>query len=132
MIWLYISGLIIPWIFYFLDLLGNNFDGGFSNKTLDFLRVKNDSFLRKVIPLKEGDIIRTGQVRGHRYYLYPRVLALFIQSIITILGLILLFIQLILVSFMPNVILGIIGGLLLGVWVIYTLIMCILSQGLHI
>ena len=132
MIWLYISGLLIPWIFYFLDLLGNNFDGHFSNKTLAFLRVKNDSFLRKVIPLKEGDIIRNGQVRGHRYYLYPRVLALFIQSIITILGLILLFIQLILVSFMPNVILGIIGGLLLGVWVIYTLIMCILSQGLHI
>lgn len=131
MIWLYISGLVIPWIFYLVDILGNNFDAHFSNRTLKKLRVKENSFLRKVIPIKEGDIIKNGSVIGHRYYLYPRVLALFIQTIIILFGLILLLINFI-VLFIPNLILGVIGGVLLCLWIIYTLIMSILSQGFHI
>lgn len=131
MIWLYISGLVIPWIFYLVDILGNNFDAHFSNRTLKKLRVKENSFLRKVIPIKEGDIIKKGSVIGHRYYLYPRVLALFIQTIIILFGLILLLINFI-VLFIPNLILGVIGGILLCLWIIYTLIMSILSQGFHI
>ena len=82
MIWLFIGGLVIPWIFYFFDLLGNNFDSHFSSKTLKRLTVSKTSFLRRVIPLQEGDIVRKGQICGHRYYLYPRVLAVFIQSLI--------------------------------------------------
>lgn len=132
MIWLYISGLIIPWIFYFFDLLGNNFDGWFSPSTLEKLRVKESSFLRKIIPLKEGDIVKNGRISGHRYFLYPRALALFIQSIFILIGLIMLAVHLILVSFVPNVIFGIIGGALLGLWLIYTIIMNVLSQVLHI
>lgn len=132
MIWLCISGLIIPWIFYLLDLLGNNFDAHFSNNTLKKLRVKESSFLRKIIPIKEGDIIKNGSVVGHRYYLYPRVLALFVQSIILLMGLIIIVIHLIFLQFISNFIFGIIGGILLGIWIIYTLIMNILSQGFHV
>ena len=132
MIWLYISGLVIPWIFYFFDLLGNNFDAHFSNNTLKRLTVSESSFLRKIIPLKEGDIVRNGQICGHRYYLYPRVLAVFVQSIILLIGLVMIAIHLIFLPFIPELILGLIGGILLGLWIIYTLIMCILSQGFHI
>ena len=132
MIWLYVGGLVIPWIFYFFDLLGNNFDSHFSNKTLKRLTVSKTSFLRRVIPLREGDIVRKGQICGHRYYLYPRVLAVFIQSLIILIGLIMIVIHLLLVPFIPNLIFGIVGGGLLGLWILYTLIMSILSQGLHI
>lgn len=130
--WLYISGLVIPWIFYFVDLLSNNFDAHFSNSTLQKLKVSENSFLRKIIPLKEGDIIKNGRICGHRYFLYPRVLAVFIQTIILLLGLILLSIHLIIIPFIPNLVLGFIGGILLVLWLIYTIIMNILSQGLHI
>lgn len=123
---------MIPWIFYFFDLLGNNFDAHFSNNTLKRLTVSESSFLRKIIPLKEGDIVRNGQICGHRYYLYPRVLAVFVQSIILLIGLVMIAIHLIFLPFIPELILGLIGGILLGLWIIYTLIMCILSQGFHI
>lgn len=132
MIWLYISGLVIPWIFYFIDLLGNNFDANFSKGTLKKLRVKDDSFLRKIIPLKEGDIIKNNIVRGYRYYLYPRVLALFIQTIVVLLGFIALILYFVFNLFILGLVLGIIGGILLGLWIIYTLIMNALSQGFHI
>ena len=131
MIWLYVSGLFIPWVFYFFDLLGNNFDSHFSSETLKKLTVSKTSFLRKVIPLQEGDIVRNGQICGRRYYLYPRVLAVFIQSLIVLIGLIMIAIHLLLVPFISNLIFGIVGGGLLGVWFLYTLIMSILSQGLH-
>ena len=129
---MYISGLILPWISYFLDLLGNNFDAHFSEQTLKRLRVKDNSFLRKIIPLKEGDIIKNGEVYGHRYYLYTRVIPLFIQSILLIVGLIILAINLIFVAFLPDFILGIIGGILHILCLIYTAIINILSQGFHI
>ncbi len=48
----------MPWTLYFLDLLGNNFDAHFSKETLNKLRVKDNSILRKIIPLKEGNIIK--------------------------------------------------------------------------
>ena len=132
MIWLYICGLVIPWIFYFIDLLGNNYDAHFSEGTLKRLRVKDNSFLRKIIPLKEGDIIKNNIVCGYRYYLYPRVLALFIQTIVVLLGCIALIIYFIFSLFIFDLVLGIIGGILLGLWLIYTLIMNVSSQGLHI
>lgn len=132
MIWLYISGLVFPWMFYVSDLLGNNFDAHFSVNTLKRLTVHENSFLRKIIPFKEGDIVRNGQVCGHRYYLYPRVIAVFIQSIILLIGLIMLAVHLIILPFIPDLILGIIGGLLLGLFMIYTFIMSISSQGFHI
>ena len=132
MIWLFISGLLIPFIFYFSDLLGNNFDAHFSKETLNKLRVKDSSFLRKIIPLKEGKIERNGQICGFRYYLYPRVLALYIQTIIILIGLILITINYILFPFIPDYIFGVLGGVLLGIWIVYTLLMCILSQGFHV
>ena len=132
MIWLYIGGLVYPWIVYFSDLLGNNDDAHFSYNTLKRLTVSKNSFLRKIIPLKEGDIIKNGKICVHRYYLYPRVLAVFIQSIIILIGLIILAIHLFLFPFIPDLILGIVGGILLGLCIIYTLVMSILSQGLHI
>lgn len=132
MIWLFVFGLVYPWIFYFSDLLGNNFDCWFSSKTLKRLTVSKTSFLRKVIPLREGEIVRKGKICNYRYYLYPRVLALFIRSLIILIGLIMLAIHLFLVPFIPNLIFGIVGGGLLGLWILYTLVMIILSQGLQI
>lgn len=132
MIWIFLIGLVVPWVFYFSDLLGNNFDAHFSDRTLKKLRVNEKSFLRKIIPIKEGKIIKNGKIYQYRYYLYPRVLALFFQSIIFIFGLIILFIHLFICSIFSNLFFEIAGGCLMGIWIIYTLIMNILSQGLHI
>jgi len=128
-IWVYIGSLVFPWIFYLLDLHGNNFDAHFSNQTLRKLRVKDNSFLRKVMPFKEGDIIRNGKVRGYRYCLYPRLLAFLIQTIILFLGTFALVIHLAFIPFIPDPIFGYIGGALLILWIIYTLIINVSSQG---
>ncbi len=115
------------------DLFGNNFDAHFSDDTLRKLRVKDDSFLRKIIPLKEGKLFnKKGEQYGYRYYLYPRVLALFIQSIIVLLGLIALAIHFLLVPFISNSAFLIIGLTSLGIWAIYISIINIASQGLHL
>ncbi len=128
MVWIfYFSGLVFPWAFYLLDLLGNNFDAHFSIETRQKLRVNDNSFLRKVIPIKEGNILKKGQVVGYRYYLYPRVIALFVQTIIAIVGIIIVAIHLIVIPFISYTILYVISGVLLGFWVIYTITINILS-----
>ena len=133
MAWIiYFCGLIFPWVFYLSDLLGNNFDAYFSEETRQKLRVKDESFLRKIILVKEGNITKRGEVVGYRYYLCPRVLALFIQSIIGIVGLVIATIHLIIVPFIPHIVLYIIGGVLLGLWAIYTLTINILAAGFKI
>lgn len=132
MICIYIIGLIFPWICYISDLLGNNFDAAFSVNTLNKLRVKDNSFLRKIIPIKEGKIIKNGQVRGYRYYLYPRVLALFIQTIFILIGLSMLIVHFAVVHFMTDMVFCVLGGVLIGIWIFYTLIINIASQGLHL
>lgn len=133
MVWIFfISGLVFPWLSYFVDLWGNNFDAHFSDNTLEKLRVKDGSFLRRVIPFKEGDIVRNGYVYRHRYYLYPRVLALFIQSIIILIAVAIFLINTFVISFLSELVFLVVGGCLLGIWIIYTGIMNILSQGFHI
>lgn len=130
---MYISGLVCPWIMNLSDLLGNNFDAHFSDETKRKLRVPDNSFLRKIIPIKEGDgVHRDGTPRLHRYFLYPRALALFIQSIILILGLIALAIHFLFVPFIPDSAFFIIGLTSFCIWAIYISIINIASQGLHL
>lgn len=131
-LFVYIIGLIFPLFFYVIDLYDNNFDSHFSEKTLKKLNLKENSILKKLIPFKTGNIIKNGAVVGYRYLLYPRVYAYLIQIIALITGIILLFINFTLVEFMNNICFMIIGGISLGIWCIYTLIISILSQGLHL
>ena len=130
---MYLTGLIGPWIMYLSDLFGNNFDACFSENTKRKLRVKDNSFLRKIIPLKEGKIFnKKGEQCGYRYYLYPRVLALFIQSIILLLGLIAFAVHLLFVPFIPDLVFLVVGLTSFVIFVIYISIINTASQGLHL
>ena len=130
---MYLIGLVGPWMMYLSDLFGNNFDAHFSDETKRKLRVRDNSFLRKIIPIKEGKIFnKKGQQCGYRYYLYPRALALFIQSIILLLGLIALAIHLLIVPFIPDLVFFIIGLTLFVIFAIYISIVNTASQGLHL
>ena len=128
---MYLNGLVGPWVMYLSDLLGNNFDAHFSDETKRKLRVPDNSFLRKIIPIKEGKVLRYG-VWCYRYFLYPRALALFIQSIILLLGLIALAIHLLIVPFIPDLVFSIIGLTSLVIFVIYISIINTASQVLHL
>jgi hypothetical protein len=128
---MYLTGLVGPWLMYLSDLFGNNFDAHFSDDTKRKLRVPDNSFLRKIIPLKEGDVNRDGTPRLYRYFLYPRALALFIQSIILLLGLIALAIHLLIVPFIPDLVFIIVGLTLYVIFAIYISIVNIASQ-LHL
>jgi hypothetical protein len=130
---MYFTGLIGPWIMYLSDLWGNSFDAHFSDDTLRKMRVKDASFLRKIIPLKEGKIFnKKGEQCGYRYYLYPRVLALFIQSIILLLGLIAFAVHFLFVPFIPDSVFLVVGLTSLVIFAIYISIINIASQGLHL
>ena len=128
---MYLNGLVGPWVMYLSDLLGNNFDAHFSDETKRKLRVPDNSFLRKIIPIKEGKVLRYG-VWCYRYFLYPRALALFIQSIILLLGLIALAIHLLIVPFIPDLVFSILGLTSLVIFVIYISIINTASQVLHL
>ena len=128
---MYLAGLVGPWIMYLSDLFGNNFDACFSEDTKRKLRVKDDSFLRKIIPIKEGKVFRYG-TWYYRYFLYPRALALFIQSIILLLGLIALAIHILIVPFIPDSGFFIIGLTSFVIFAIYISIINTASQGLHL
>ena len=131
-LFVYIIGLVFPLLFYVIDLYDNNFDSHFSENTLKKLNLKENSILKKLIPFKARNIIKNGVVVGYRYLLYPRVYAYLIQIIVIIVGIILLLINFTLVEFMNNICFMIIGAISLGIWCIYTLIISILSQGLHL
>lgn len=78
-----IFALILPYHFLILDMRGNNFDCAFSDKTKEKLRVKDNSFLRKVIPFKEKDYVsKDGVVYAHRYFLKIRAIPLFTYSLL--------------------------------------------------
>ncbi len=130
-IMVFICGVIYPFLVNVLDFFGNNFDAHFSDKFKQKTRVKDESFLRKLIPLKEGSIIKNGTVVGYRYFLYPRAIALVISAIILIVGIALFGID----CFIPlidNTTKLVVGFVIIGLTLIYQAIMSILSQGLHI
>ena len=131
-LFLYIIGLVFPFLFYVTDLYENNFDSHFSENTLKKLRLKENSVLKKIIPFKQGSIIKNGVEVGYRYLLYPRVYAYLIQLIAILIGFIALLINYIIIEFMSHICFSIVGVILLGVWAIYTLIINTLSQGLHL
>ncbi len=131
-LFLYIAGLVFPLLFYVIDLYDNNFDAHFSEKTLKKLSVKENSIFKKIIPFKEGSIKKNGVVVRYRYLLYPRVYAFLIQSFILLIGLIVLLINFLVIEFMNDRCFMIVGMTSLGIWLVYTLMIGILSQGLHL
>ncbi|MBQ9978496.1 MAG: hypothetical protein IJP20_01730 [Clostridia bacterium] len=106
--WEYIFGIVYPMLFYITDLSSIH-NEALSDETKRKWRVKDNSFLRKIIPIKEGKVLIDEVHWKYRYVLYPRVLPVFIQSIIIILGLIVLAIHFVFVPFIPDLVFFIIG-----------------------
>lgn len=129
---LYLVGLVFPLLNYLVDLNGNNFDAHFSDNALKKMRLKENSILKKLVPFKDGSIIKNGVEVGYRYLLYPRVLAYLIQLIIVFVGLVALLINFTIAEFINDYCMAIVGGISISIWVVYTLIINICSQGLHL
>lgn len=122
----------MPYFFLILDMWGNNFDAHFSDKTKEKLRVKDNSFLRKVIPFKEKDYVtKNGIVYGHRYFLKIRAIPLFVYSLL-ILVLLPLAIVNIFMEFIPLVVELIFSIILLSYIILHEVIISICSQWLNI
>ncbi len=130
--YLLLFSLIIPYFFLVLDMWGNNFDAHFSDKTKEKLRVKDNSFLRKVIPFKEKDYVtKNGFVYGHRYFLKIRAIPLFAYSLLILVLLPLAIIN-IFVEFIPLVVAFVLSVILMSYIILHEVIISICSQGLNI
>lgn len=124
--------LIIPYLFLILDMWGNSFDAHFSDKTKEKLRVKDNSFLRKVIPFKEKDYVtKNGCVYGHRYFLKIRAIPLFVYSLLMLILLPLAIIN-IFKEFIPLVVAFVFSIVLLSYIILHEVIISICSQWLEI
>ena len=111
---------------------GNNFDAHFSDKTKEKLRVKDNSFLRKVIPFKEKDYVtKNGFVYGPRYFLKIRAIPLFAYSLLILVLLPLAIIN-IFVEFIPLVVAFVLSVILMSYIILHEVIISICSQGLNI
>lgn len=115
-----------------MDMWGNNFDAHFSDRIKDKMRVKDKSFLRKIIPFKEKDYItKDGVVYGRRYFLKFRAIPLFVYTILLIILLPITLINIFIV-FIPNDVMLFISILLFAYIILHEVIIGICSQILHL
>jgi len=101
--------------------LGNKFDGGFSDKTLERLTVKKNSILRKILPVKEYKNSRS-------LFLYIRVIPVIIYFLIFIAMTLILVLDFTLVDLIDDMAFSIISISIIGLHVLYNLILAILVR----
>lgn len=127
-----IISTLLPFLLLLLDMYGNSFDSHFSDKTKTKLRVKDNSILRKIVPIKEKDLVsKDGVTYGHRYFLIIRALPLVIYFLLLILIFPLSIVNCF-IEFIPNAVMIVISVSLVGYYIIHELIISICSQGLHL
>lgn len=122
-IFLFLVGIIAPLMLYINDLLfGNVYDGNFSKLFLEKMTVKSTSFLRKIMPFKE----LKGAVRPK--FIYIRAIPLFIQSVFFIITVTLFLIDQLFIDFMIDEVFAYIGLISLSIYMLYELMLIILSK----
>ena len=106
-------------------LFGCQHDCYFSDNTIKKLVVPKKSFLRKLVIFKEGKMTNPP-------FLYIRVIPYLIQLFIVIVSTILFFINQFAINFIPSILFMAIGYSIVGLYVIYELLLIILSRGLRL
>lgn len=123
MICCFIIGVILPIIGYLNDMFfGNNHDGEFTEGTLKKLTVRQDSFLRKIIPFKEIK----GSVRPK--YLYIRIIPLVVHILVLVIIIPIFAIDQLLANIMIDDVFGYIGIVSTAVFVLYNFTLAILAR----
>ena len=117
---IFYSGFLMSLAFCFQNLfLGNDHDNLFSEKTFNKLVVPKDSVLRKMVIFKEYKHALTP-------FLYIRIIPYLVILFLTVIGSILLVINLLVENFIPGEIFFYSGFVMLGVYFAYELILIIL------
>lgn len=123
MICCFLIGIILPIVGYLIDMFfGNNHDGEFSEGTLKKLTVKQDSFLRKVMPFKE----MKGAVRPK--YLYIRIIPLLVHILVFLILMPVFAVDQLFINIMIDDIFGYIGLVSIVIFVLYNFTIAILSR----
>ena len=123
MICCFLIGIILPIVGYLNDMFfGNNHDAEFSEGTLKKLTVKQDSFLRKVIPFKEIK----GAVRPK--YLYIRIIPLLVHILVFLILMPVFAIDQLFINIMIDDIFGYMGLVSIVIFVLYNFTIAILSR----
>ncbi|MBR1954962.1 MAG: hypothetical protein IKC58_03800 [Clostridia bacterium] len=118
---IFFTGLLMPLAFCFRNLLtGKPSDNLFSEKTFKKLVVPKDSVLRKIIGFKEDKAAFTP-------FLYIRAIPYVVFLALTIVGSILIVINLLVENFIPGEIFFHSGFVMLGVYFAYEVILSILA-----
>ena len=123
MICCFLIGVILPIVGYLNDMFfGNNHDGEFSKRTLKKLTVRQDSFLRKIMPFKEIK----GSVRPK--YLYIRIIPLIVHILVLLVIMPIFAIDQLLTNIMIDDVFGYIGIISVTVFILYNFIVAILAR----
>lgn len=101
---------------------GNNHDGEFSEKTLKKLTVKQDSFLRKVMPFKEIK----GDVRPK--YLFIRIIPLLVHILEFLILMPVFVLDQLLINILIDDIFGYIGLVSIAIFVLYKILQLLYYQ----
>ncbi len=113
-----------------LDLWANNFDCHFSQKTLDMLRLKDTSLIRKLIPFREGEVKdKKGNTYSYRYCLKIRAIP-YLISIIILMFLLPLAILNMIYNIIPATYIYIASAIIVLVHLLRETVISICSQGL--
>ena len=117
---IFYSGFLMSLAFCFQNLFfGNAHDNLFSEKTFNKLVVPKDSVLRKIVIIKERKYALTP-------FLYIRIIPYLVILFLTVIGSILLVINILVENFIPGEIFFYSGFVMLGVYFAYELILIIL------
>ena len=123
MICCFLIGIILPIVGYLIDMFfGNNHDGEFSEETLKKITVKQNSFLRKVMPFKE----KKGAVRPK--YLYIRIIPLLVHILVFLILMPVFAIDQLFINIMFDDIFVYIGLVSIVIFVLYNFTIAILSR----
>lgn len=118
--------ILSPLFMSFIHLVfGNQHDCYFSDNTINKLIVPKNSVLRKIVIFKESKLAKPP-------FLYIRVIPYIIQLSITIVTIILFFINQFAIRFISSSVFMIIGYSTLGLYVIYELVLIFLSRGIRL
>lgn len=127
MICCFLIGVIIPIVGYLNDMFfGNIHDASFSEQTLKRLTVKQDSFLRKVMPFKE--------IKGSvcPKYLYIRIIPLVVHVLLVFTIVPIFAIDQLSANIMIDDAFGYIGIVSTAVFVLYNFTLAILARVLKL
>ena len=123
---IFFGGILVVLFMYFIDLLlGSQHDCYFKDDTIRKLTVPKESILRKIVIFKELKMTNPP-------FLYIRVIPYLIQFFVVAISTILFFVDQFAIYLLPDTAFLIISYASLSIFVVYELLLIVLSRGLKL